>query len=266
MLLQYAWNSHAATVDTINIRSSSMSKDIKCVIIKPSNYKKQKKRYPVVYLLHGYSGSYNNWIIKVPELKNYADEYRLIIVCPDGDYASWYFDSRIKPGSFYETYIASELPQYVDSAYRTIKTREARAITGLSMGGHGALYLAWRHPDIFSSAGSMSGGVDLSESRNRFAIEKIIGDSASAPIAWRSHSMLNVVENIPSPPLALIIDCGVSDIFINGNRKFHQKLLDLKVAHEYIERKGQHNWEYWKYAVHFQLLFFRKQFDNSKLN
>jgi len=80
-----------------------MHKDIKCVVIRPVMVSNERIRLPVVYLLHGYSGNYSNWITKVPDLKKYADEYKLLIVCPDGDYSSWYFDSPVDPSMRYET-------------------------------------------------------------------------------------------------------------------------------------------------------------------
>lgn len=255
-------NLEAAKVDTVTIFSNSMQKQIKCVVIKPSAYKKKKLRFPTVYLLHGYGGWYSNWIIRVPELKEYADEFGLMIVCPDGDKASWYFDSPVNPQMRYETYISKEVPHYIDSVYRTIANKDQRAIAGLSMGGHGAFFIAWRHPEIFSAAGSMSGGVDLHESKNKFEIVKVLGDTLQFAENWKKYSVLNLVETRLQDSLALIIDEGIEDIFIAGNRKLHQKLLSLKIPHEYIERPGKHNWDYWKYAVHFQLFFFRKYFDS----
>lgn len=255
----------AATVDTVIISSAAMHKQIKCVVIKPTVYKKKKLKFSTVYLLHGYAGWYSNWIIRVPELKEYADEYGILIVCPDGDYAGWYFDSPVNPNMKYETYISKEVPHYIDSAYRTIADRDHRAITGLSMGGHGALFIAWRHADLFSAAGSMSGVVDLSEVKNKYDIAKLIGDTLHFAENWKNYSVLNIVETKPSDSLALIIDDGIDDNFIAGNRKLHQKLLSLKIPHEYIERPGKHNWDYWRYAVHFQLLFFKKLFDQKDL-
>lgn len=250
----------AARVDSIVIYSNSMQKEIKCVVIKPEVYKKKKVRFPTVYLLHGYGGWYSNWIIRVPELKEYADEFGLIIVCPDGDNASWYFDSPVNPKMRYETYISHEVPHYIDSAYRTIADKNHRAITGLSMGGHGALFIAWRHTDEFAAAGSMSGGVELNESKSKFEIIKVLGDTLHFEDNWKNYSVINVVENKLRDSLALIIDDGIDDIFIEGNRRLHQKLLSLKIPHEYIERPGKHSWDYWRYAVHFQLLFFSKFF------
>ncbi len=253
----------AATVDTVSIYSSAMHKQIKCVVIKPSVYKKKNLRFSTVYLLHGYGGWYSNWIIRVPELKSYADENKILIVCPDGDNASWYFDSPVNPNIRYETYISTEVPQYIDSAYKTIADRKHRAISGLSMGGHGALFIAWRHAEKFASAGSMSSAVDLSASKNKYDINKILGDTLN----WRNYSVLELVETGRADSVSLIIDDGIEDIFITGNRKLHQKLLDLKIPHEYIERPGKHSWDYWRLAVRYQLFFFKNIFEkNSAIN
>lgn len=255
--------SFAGTADTILVPSTVMHTSARCVVIKPDSYKKKGNSYPVVYLLHGYSGSYNNWIRKVPELKDYADQFQLIIVCPDGNYSSWYFDSPVDSSMRYETYIGTEVVQYIDAHYRTIADKDHRAITGLSMGGHGALFLAFRHQDIFGAAGSLSGGVDLSESRNKYDVAKRIGDTVSHAREWHDLTVLNVVENYANTGLKLFIDCGIKDIFINGNRALHQKLLSLKIPHDYIERPGEHNWEYWRNGIPYHLLFFKKFF-NSK--
>lgn len=251
-----------AKVDSIMIFSNAMQKQIKCIVIKPSSYKKKKLRFSTVYLLHGYGGWYSNWIIRVPGLKEFADEFGVLIVCPDGGKASWYFDSPVDPQMRYETYLSKEVPHYIDSVYRTIADKDHRAITGLSMGGHGALFIAWKHPGVFAAAGSMSGGVDLDESKNKFEIVKVLGDTLHFADNWKKYSVLNVVETGLPDSLALIIDDGIDDIFISGNRKLHQKLLSLKIPHEYIERPGNHSWGYWKYAVHFQLLFFKKFFNS----
>ena len=138
----------AATIDTVGIYSHTMHKSAKCVIMLPESYQNSDDRYPVVYLLHGYSGDYSDWVMKASIVKKYVDEFQLIIVCPDGHYNSWYVDSPVDSTIRYETYIATEVPEYVDSAYRTIAERGSRAITGLSMGGHGALSLGWRHADF----------------------------------------------------------------------------------------------------------------------
>jgi S-formylglutathione hydrolase FrmB len=258
--------SQAATVDTVSIYSNAMHKAFYCVVIKPDSYKKKKNQFPVVYLLHGFSGTYSDWIKKVPQIKNEVDQLQLLIVCPDGGYSSWYFDSPLDSSMKYETYIGFEVPAYIDAHYRTIKNRTARATTGLSMGGHGALFLSFRHADIFGACGSMSGGVDLNDSRNKFEIIKRLGDTILQADNWKKYSVINVIENRPKEDLAIIFDCGMDDFFHPGNKKLHEKMLQLKIPHDYIERPGQHDWNYWSNSVEYQLLFFRKYFDKIKTN
>lgn len=252
-------NAHAAEVDTVLIYSQAMQKNSKCIVIRPKKVK-GIKAWPVVYLLHGYSGNYSNWITRVPLLKQYADDYKVMIVCPDGDYSSWYIDSPIDSSMRYETYVGSEVPAYIDAHYPTVKDRKGRAVTGLSMGGHGGLFLGFRHAGTFGACGSMSGGVDLNASRNKYDIIRRIGDTISHADNWKNYSVINVIEKYPADSLAIIIDCGTEDFFYPINRNLHEKMLRLKIRHDYIERPGQHDWNYWGNAVKFQLLFFSNYF------
>lgn len=252
--------SYAASVDTITISSKVLQQDTRVVIVLPYSYSANKQnRYPVVYLLHGYSGNYANWITRVPEIAQYADQYQMILVCPDGK-NSWYINSRVENGADYESYISSELVNYIDSAYRTISSSNKRAICGLSMGGHGAIYLAIKHQDIFTAAGSMSGVLDLAPYKNKYGFEHIIGDTTLASISRYSDIHL---ANTIGDSLSLIIDCGISDPFIGDNRLMHERLIALKIPHDYIERNGGHNWPYWRNAIAYQLLFFKKHFSRE---
>lgn len=254
---------YAASVDTVSIFSNAMKKSNKCVVIKPNGYKKEKIGFPVVYLLHGYGGDYANWIKRVPELMQHADELRLIIVCPDGNNGSWYIDSPVDSSMRFETYVGKEIPEYIDAKYKTIKDRKARAITGLSMGGHGGLFLGFRHAETFGACGSMSGGVDIRLYTKNWNLQKVIGDTVTHATDWNNLTVTNVIENKPVQPLAIMIDCGTDDFFYAVNRTLHEKMLTLKIAHDYIERPGKHDWNYWRNAVKYQLLFFKEYF-NSK--
>jgi S-formylglutathione hydrolase FrmB len=249
-------NSSAAGVDTVSIYSASMKKEIKCVVIKPTGYKKKKRHFPVVYLLHGYSGSYSNWLLKVPQLKENADRLGIIIVCPDGGYSSWYMDSPLDSSMRYETHIVSEVIPFIDAHYRTIALPGARAVTGLSMGGHGGLFLGLRHPELFGACGSMSGGVDINTCRTKYDIAKRIGDTVVFAQNWKDYSVYYLVEKYRSTKQKIIFDCGTADFFYEPNRMLHEKLLKLNVAHDYIERPGKHDWAYWTNAVPYQLYFF----------
>jgi S-formylglutathione hydrolase FrmB len=253
----------AATVDTIAVHSDTMHKDITCVIIKPSSYD-GRKDIPVVYLLHGYSGNYADWIMKVPAIKQYADQDSIIIVCPDGHYNSWYLDAPMDSTVRYETFVSKELISYIDTHYNTIKNRTGRAITGLSMGGHGAFYVAFKHQDVFGATGSMSGGVDIRPYPLNWEMAKLLGSYKEHRENWEANTDINLVHLLTPNSLAIIFDCGTDDFFYKVNVAMHEKLLYAGIPHDFIVRPGGHTWEYWTNAVSFQLLFMRHYFDTAK--
>ena len=255
----------AADVDTVTISSKAMQKDLKAVVIKPIGYEKSVTRFPVVYLLHGYSGTFSNWIKRVPALKQMADDNQVIIVCPDGDTASWYFDSPVNDKMKFETYIGVEVPAFIDASYNTIPNRKARAITGLSMGGHGGLFIGYRHAKTFGGVGSMSGAVNLEGLKKSRLIYNILGDTTINEKYYDDFNVMNIIKEYPKDSIAIIIDCGVDDFLFEANQKLHAELLRLKTPHDYIERPGKHDWPYWANAVEYQLLFFRKYFDRVEI-
>jgi S-formylglutathione hydrolase FrmB len=253
----------AARVDSILVYSAVMRKQVPCVVVVPDSYKKKQWRYPVVYLLHGWSGNQRQWLKDAPQLKQRADEYHLILVLPDGGYGSWYFDSPVDSTCRYETFISKELVTHVDLKYRTIQQPSHRAITGLSMGGHGAMYLSMRHPDVFGQAGSICGGVDIRPFPKNWDLPKYLGEQAAFPENWESNTVIQVAKQLKAGQLRLIIDCGVGDFFLEVNRALHQQLLKDGIPHDYTERPGEHNKDYWSTAIDYQLLFFRRGFDQA---
>jgi len=253
----------AASVDTVLTHSLVMGRDIKAVVIRPTDYSTDKK-FPVLYLLHGFSGKYSDWILKVPSITQLADRYDMVIICPDGGFAGWYFDSLVDKKSQYETYLAKELVNYVDSHYSTVKDRSGRAITGLSMGGHGALYLAFKHQDIYGATGSMSGAVDLRPFAENFGIKQVLGTIKEYPERWEKNSVVNMVYLLKPNALAIIFDDGADDFFFTVNNALHQKLLDQKIPHDFTSRPGAHTWEYWGNSINYQVLFFSRFFNKEK--
>lgn len=255
----------AAKRDTVMVYSESMKKEIPAIIVLPDNYSKNKN-YPTVYLLHGYSGNFESWASDDFETIQYADLYDMIFVIPDGGFSSWYFDSPIDPEWRYETFVSSELVTFVDKNYATIKSPKARAITGLSMGGHGALYLAFRHQDIFGATGSMSGGVDIRPFPRNWDMEKRLGSYAEYPENWEKNTVINMTHLLKPYSPAIIFDCGTEDFFYEVNCELHKKLLYLNIPHEFISRPGAHNAEYWKNAIKYHLLFFHNFFKKNGVN
>lgn len=249
--------------DTVEVFSQKMKRNILNTIIVPAQYfddELQEEQYPVVYLLNGYSGDHTSWPIIKPNIDDIASEMGVIIVCPDGQ-DSWYWDSPTDKNMQFETYITEELVPYVDNHYRTIPHRNMRAITGLSMGGHGALWLGIRHPDIFGAAGSTSGGVSIIPFKDKWKMKLRIGDYETNKEVWENHSVMSLVPSIKNKMIKLIMDCGSSDFFFGVNNDLHNALLEKGIEHDYIVRPGGHTKEYWNNSIDYQLLFFQKAFE-----
>jgi S-formylglutathione hydrolase FrmB len=243
-----------ATVTNLLVPSLSMKKNVPVTLILPETCQTNHARSPVLYLLHGYSDNNQTWVSHT-SIKELAERYQIIVVCPDGGFSSWYFDSPVDPAFKYETFVANELVDFVDHHYPTLTNRESRAIAGLSMGGHGSLFLAIRHPDRFSVVACLSGGVDLRPFPDKWDIAKRLGDAQSYPDRWKNYSVITLAETLQPGELAISLDCGVDDFFITPNRNLHQLLLEHKVPHDYTERPGGHNWQYWANSIKYQMLF-----------
>lgn len=260
LLLAVSSRLFASQTDTLIVYSTSMNKDIYNLVIIPENYSNDGKSLPVLYLLHGAGGDFTNWVNYVPDVKDHADKYSMIIVCPDAASTSWYFDSPIDSTMQYETYMTKELVLAVDNKFKTIENSSGRAITGLSMGGHGAFYLAFRHPEIWGATGSMSGGLDFRPFPDKWEIKKRLGPYESNKAIWDQNVAVNMIPLVKDKSLAIIFDCGVDDFFFEGNQNMHEKLLAAGIDHDYIVRPGIHNWEYWSNALKYQLVFFNEFF------
>jgi S-formylglutathione hydrolase FrmB len=258
----------AATVDSIDVQSAVMNKTYKAAVVLPASYAKSKAAYPVLYLLHGGGGHFRDWLTSTPDkmlVKNLADQFNLIVVMPEGETFSWYIDSPLDKSSQFETYITKEVIDKIDNTYRTVRSNKGRVITGLSMGGHGALYLSAKHPDLFCAAGSMSGAVDMNPINWRIpagfatqvkqGFQKLVGDTTNAEL-YASYSVLNMADQLKKSNLKLIIDCGVDDFLIEANRELHRRLVYNHTPHDYTERPGAHTWPYWQNSLPYHVLFF----------
>ncbi|MCD7932205.1 MAG: esterase family protein [Tannerellaceae bacterium] len=248
---------YAGEQKSVKVNSPSMEMDINVMVITPDDL---SKPVPVIYLLHGYGGHENMWPSLRKDLPKIADRCRVMFVCPDGK-NSWYWDAPANPSLRYETFISKELISFVDSNYNTIAARTGRAITGLSMGGQGALWNAFNHPDVFGAAGSTSGGVDIRPFPKNWEMNKLLGEQSEYPERWEKQTLINNTGLIKNGDLALIIDCGYDDFFFDVNNAFHSKLLKEGINHDYIVRPGAHDGEYWHNSILYQILFFTNYFN-----
>ena len=251
---------HAFRVDSISVSSPLLESPMDVLVVVPDSAKTDGgARFPTLYLLHGYSGNYSEWVRKAPELGPLADSYGIIIVTPDGR-DGWYWDSPRKPGMGLESFITGTLVPYIDKRYPTKDNRRQRAITGLSMGGHGAMFLAARHPETFGLAGSMSGGLDLRPFPKSWNLEEHLGPKEKNPALWNSMTAATYVDALKAGDVRLTFDCGSDDFFATVNDEFHHALLKAGVPHDYTSRPGRHNWDYWRNSLPYHILFFSRNF------
>jgi S-formylglutathione hydrolase FrmB len=119
-------------VETVELQSKLVNKTLPYNVILPTDYNRSNTtRYPVLYLLHGLTGHYSDWVSRT-NVADYAAQYRMIIVTPEGN-DGWYTDSSTVVTDKYETYVLKELIPDVQQRYRTIEARYGRGIAGLSM-------------------------------------------------------------------------------------------------------------------------------------
>ncbi len=197
-------------------------------ILLPTSYDTSQARYPVVYLFHGGGQDHTAFMARTA-FAPMARKHEFIVVMPAADRSY----SALGPegqGSYHD-YVARELVDYVDSHYRTIATRDRRAIGGLSMGGRIATMTALRHADRFGTVGAFS--------------------PALRPDAEEA------VTNVPAAAPFIYISCGTLDTLLPINREFVGWLMERELPHEYREEAGVgHVWALWdqQIAVFFDLL------------
>ncbi len=243
----------AADYQTVEITPPHLGgMTVKFNLILPTDYDRSSRRFPVLYLLHGHPGEYSRWVTYT-HITEYAKPYAEIIVMPEGD-SSCYVNNYADPRLQWEDYIIKDLIPYIDGHYRTIASREGRAIAGNSMGGYGAMMLGLKYPQMFIAIASLSGALDAAEPQFGGKIKKpregrsfITDDfgpvdnpnrAADDPF-WLIQKL--TPENCPH----LFLSVGSSDFLLEQNRRFISLLATLGFRYRYYEVPGNHAWPVW---------------------
>ena len=226
----------------------------------PCNYDPNEK-YPLLFMLHGYGADYTQWN-EIIDLKSYATKYGFIIVCPDGLFDSWYVDSPILKESQFETYFFNNLMPEIFRKYKIDSTNIF--ITGLSMGGHGAINLFLSHPQFFKSAGSTSGILDLLPFPNNWGIKNILGDQENHRQNWIKYSAINNLTYIKNLDKKIIVDCGTEDFAFDVNRRFRDSCVTHGININFIQTAGNHSYDYWAKSIINHFEFFAKMAKENK--
>ena len=274
-LLSIVFTALAATVfaqqgilkESLQVKSAVLGKQVEYNIYLPSDYETSNRRYPVLYLLHGYTDDETGWT-QFGEANLIADRMLqsgeitpMIIVMPDAG-VSWYVNSA-DGKVLYEDFFIKELIPHIDATYRSRSSKEFRAIAGLSMGGHGSLIMAMKHPELFVAAAPLSAGIFTEDELIAMPDENwnnVFGPPYGKDLKGKDRLtahlfqnwILKLVETANADDLKKVqyyIDCGDGDFLIKGNMALHAALIDKKVPHEFRVRDGEHNWTYWRTAL-----------------
>lgn len=248
----------------------------------PPGYAESGERYPVLYLLHGVGGNRHDWPdlghveATAEQLIESGQIEPLIIVSADGA-TSWYVDSADVGGpGDYATATREELIAHVDAAYRTRATRNARAIGGLSMGGFGALRLAFERPDLYAAAVSLSAALWSRLTDNSVLNERqeaIFQGSFGTPFDARRFRRMSpenerLIESAKAHPerLAVYLGAGDDDHFraYASTFDFFMRLRERGLPVELRIADGGHDWTYWSNALPDVLRFVDREFARDR--
>jgi S-formylglutathione hydrolase FrmB/lysophospholipase L1-like esterase len=257
-------NPSATTVTEVirSFHSQALGRETSYTIVLPKNpsLPPPDRGYPVLYLLHGYSGNHRDWIEKSP-LAEEVSKRQWVVVLPEGDYSSWYLDSPVNPQSQFASYLVRDLPEDVEENFPVRRDRSGRAIAGLSMGGHGAMLNALRLPERYGSASSMSGILDLRPRKDRWNIRLVL-DITNPQQVLENSVVGKIMEKAENPEAlwpALLFDCGTSDTAALVTNRRAQEVLTIRgIHHKYSEHPGAHNWKYWSSRLPEHLDFHEK--------
>jgi len=248
-----------------SFRSASLDMDWEYSVYLPAGYDTDDRSYLTVYLLHGYGGDHTNWL-RLGDAAFTADSLTatgaippVILVMPDGR-NSFYVDSDPDGGfGAYETAIVRDLITHIDGSYKTIDARGGRMIAGLSMGGYGAIHLAFKYPELFGSAASLSGVLSQGEPERKDLFVPAFGDPFDS-LRWEEESPYNWISFVKESGLRLPVYLTVGDDdspwLYRGPVDFYTYLLEAELPAELRMTDGPHSWDVWDAALSETLVFF----------
>jgi S-formylglutathione hydrolase FrmB len=247
-----------------SVETTAMPSPVHVLVVVPPSYDRNpERRYPVLYFLHdGYGDG------KTLARRGVAEDAlarmrngslpEFLIVAPDGS-GSWFADSYDGKRKFAE-FLVQDLPRWTESHFRTLAQKGSRGITGISMGGYGAVKLALTHPDLYGSVSALSGAIipfgwdDLKRYSwvARFTLMRVFGrdpdkNSFDANDAWQILGR----QQFDRPPFLVRLEAGTEDPYgLNGVAAQYGNLLNEHgVPTTILLEPGGHDWSYWRPAM-----------------
>lgn len=246
------------------LKTEYLAKPDTVLVFKPKAYNEAYK-FPLIYLLHGYSENYKQWP-QTANLQKFADRYGFIIVTPDG-FTSYYINSPKDKSSQYEDFFFKELVPKVHSSFNIDGSNIF--ISGLSMGGYGALRYFILHPEYFNTAGSTSGALEIDfpnfqkvsqqfwkTNRMTDDLIKIIGCPKNEN--WEKYSIKTLLKQNSDFRKPFIFDCGTQDVLLPNSENLKVLADSLKIPATFITQPGDHNREYWSKSIEYHFVYFKQ--------
>lgn len=253
--------------ESLKISSKILGKDVKYSIYLPPGFGEANRKYPVLFLLHGYTDDETGWT-QFGEIEAIANEQMMtnqatpmVIAMPDAG-IDWYINSY-DGKTRYEDFFMEEFIPFIESTYRGRGAAEFRAVAGLSMGGYGSMLYAVKHPEAFAAVAPLSARVwtddeimdiPMNDWNTYFGFihgPNIAGDDRLSEHVLE-NTILNVLKSTPVDDLKKVkyyIDCGDDDFLIEGNMALHAEMKKMDIPHEFRVRDGGHSWTYWRTAM-----------------
>ncbi len=233
--------------------SSSLGMNTRVLALIPQDrsfavYGKDKNRFRVLYLLHGFSGDETCWM-RLTSIERYAERYGIAVIMPRAD--RYYYCNFL--GCKYYDYISSELNEMIPYYFNVSDQREDTYVAGLSMGGYGALKLALRSPEKYRACAALSPVTDWAGASK--GMPEVIGeDYVCPPEDDLYHLAANYPASLQKPEI--FIGCGTEDVLYPHSTAFRDELKKLGYPLTYRESHGIHNWDFWDEYIVYALGFF----------
>lgn len=225
-----------------------------CALLPPAYDAQPAKKFPVLYFLHGLGGDQTflvstggwNMIADAWEQKRFAE---FVIITPQAG-NSFYINSKSGKVKYEDFFIRDFVPQ-MEKKFRLLGTRSGRAISGISMGGYGALRLAFKYPQMFgSSAGLMPALMEeLPRGSRDVGFTAFFGTAFGSPLDesfWKANTPFVYARTANFAGMRVFLSCGEQDGygFDRGTRAMDKLLAQRHVAHVTRLSPGQHNWPF----------------------
>lgn len=237
-----------------------------CVLLPPSYDSDRSRRYPVLYLLHGL-GDDDQMLIHSGGLNLIEDLWEqhqlgeFLIVTPSAD-ASFYINS-LDGRHRYEDFFMREFMPGVEKRYRAQPGRKSRGIAGISMGGYGALHIAFQHPQLFEAVGALSAALieELPrvspQNARQLGVLRVLGSAFGSPFNdafWIRNDPVTIARTANLAGLKIFFDCGSEDDygFDAGAQALDKLLTSRHIPHEFHLYPGGHDWSF--FAEHLPAL------------